>query len=230
MNFNLLTGRTESHLELFQTHLLHKGVIAYFSKLQKLAKKEIGADLQIISSFRSFERQKIIWDEKVTGIRKILDDNEEIIDSNLLSRDELLTRILRFSAMPGTSRHHWGTDIDIYDSHKLSKEKVELTPREWESGSPFYELGQWLNEKIQNQESFGFFRPYETDLGGVAPEKWHLSFFPLASHFQDAYSIDIFEKNIQISNFRLNDLIQHQLIELYDRFIKTISPIHWQGL
>ena len=28
--------------------------------------------------------------------------------------------------------------------------------------------------------AFGFFRPYTTDRGGVAPEPWHLSYAPVA--------------------------------------------------
>ena len=35
-------------------------------------------------------------------------------------------------------------------------------------------------------ESEGFFRPYGEDRGGVAPERWHLSFAPLSHEMERA--------------------------------------------
>ena len=42
-------------------------------------------DLDIVSSFRCFERQEIIWNKKVCGERKVFDDNENEVDLSYLS-------------------------------------------------------------------------------------------------------------------------------------------------
>jgi hypothetical protein len=38
--------------------------------------------------------------------------------------------------------------------------------------------------------AYGFFRPYATDRGGVAPEPWHLSHAAVAKRAQAALSVD----------------------------------------
>ena len=34
-----------------------------------------------------------------------------------LEPKKAISEIIRFSTVPGTSRHHWGTDIDIIDGN-----------------------------------------------------------------------------------------------------------------
>ncbi len=48
----------------------------------------------------------------------------------------------------------------------------------------FGPLHDWLDRRISASEAFGFFRPYDLDRGGVAPERWHLSCGPVAASFQ----------------------------------------------
>ena len=89
--------------------------------------------------------------------------------------------ILRYSAIPGTSRHHWGTDLDVYDAAALPADyRLQLSPQEVAPGGLFDPLHRWLDERMAAGASQGFFRPYARDSGGVAPERWHLSFAPLA--------------------------------------------------
>ena len=47
--------------------------------------------------------------------RPLLDANNQPLDALQLGETERLHAILHWSALPGTSRHHWGTDLDIYD-------------------------------------------------------------------------------------------------------------------
>jgi len=52
-------------------------------------------------------RQAEIWNAKAAGLRPVLDANEQPIDTGTLSERELVFAILRWSALPGASRHHW---------------------------------------------------------------------------------------------------------------------------
>ncbi len=124
-SFHLLTGRInpKDHLQQYKdtSHFLEAKTLENFLKLQVAAKTEINAQLEIISSYRDFSRQESIWNRKVSGDLKILDDNERVINPKNYSQEELITKIARFSAIPGASRHHWGTDIDIYDASQIKK-------------------------------------------------------------------------------------------------------------
>ena len=57
---------------------------------------------------------------------------------------------------------------------------MQLTPAEVAPGGPFDALHRWLDERMAAHASQGFFRPYARDCGGVAPERWHLSYAPLS--------------------------------------------------
>jgi LAS superfamily LD-carboxypeptidase LdcB len=215
MNYNLLTGRENKELVEFDNYLVHIDAISSLKKLKESAKKEIGANLQIVSSFRSFKSQQNIWNAKAQGLRTLLNSDGIEINFDALSQDELLNSILRWSAIPGASRHHWGTDFDIYDANKISKEKLQLVSSESDEGGPLYEFHLWLDHKLES--SSDFFRPYNLDLGGVNIEKWHLSYSPLSMKYLEGYTIDLFEKNLQQSDI----LLKHQIIEKLDYFYKT---------
>ena len=176
-----LTGRSESHLvRMTCGHSMQAEAAEAFTQLQSDA-REAGFDLAIVSAFRSFERQLAIWNGKASGQRLIHDDSGNALNANELSVDELVHAILRFSALPGTSRHHWGSDIDVYDQAAVSDDyAVQLVPAEVSSGGVFDPMHSWLDERIAADKSHGFFRPYASDSGGVAVERWHLSYAPLS--------------------------------------------------
>ena len=94
-------------------HRLHRDVISPFLAMQDAAQKD-GVDLQLVSSFRDFDRQTAIFNRKWTGQAQLLDINGNELPFASLSDDEKLHAILTWSALPGGSRHHWGTDIDVY--------------------------------------------------------------------------------------------------------------------
>ena len=176
-----LTGREESHLlELPCGNRLQAQAARAFSRLQEDAAKA-GFELKIASSFRSYERQRAIWNGKAGGQRPVHDDAGRKVELATLAPAEQLHAILRYSAIPGTSRHHWGTDLDVYDAAALPADyRLQLSPQEVAPGGLFDPLHRWLDARMAAGESQGFFRPYARDLGGVAPERWHLSFAPLA--------------------------------------------------
>ena len=182
LNPRQLTGLDDTHLvTLADGHRLQSEVARAFTALQSDA-RNAGFELSIASSFRPFCRQLAIWNGKADGTRPIHDDQGRPISIERLSRTEQLHAILRFSAMPGTSRHHWGTDLDVYDAAAVPSEyPLQLSPDEVAAGGVFDRLHCWLDERLAAGESHGFFRPYGKDRGGVAPERWHLSYAPLSS-------------------------------------------------
>jgi zinc D-Ala-D-Ala carboxypeptidase len=73
--------------------------------------------------------------------------------------------------MPGTSRHHWGTDVDFNS----------LNNRYFESGEGL-KIYNWL---VKHAAEYGFCQPYtkagQGRNGGYEEEKWHWSYLPVSS-------------------------------------------------
>jgi len=181
LTLDQLTGRDPAHLvELPDGHRLQSAAAAALARLQADA-RGAGFQLAIASSYRSYERQRLIWNGKAAGERPVHDDAGNPVAILALPADERVRAILRFSALPGTSRHHWGTDLDIYDAAAVpTAYALQLSPQEVAPGGPFDPLHCWLDARMAAGDSHGFYRPYGCDRGGVAPERWHLSYAPLA--------------------------------------------------
>ncbi|OXY82278.1 M15 family metallopeptidase [Oceanimonas doudoroffii] len=178
MRVDCLLGLNEGHLvQLAEPgHRLQAEARDAFVALQAAA-AGAGFMLAPASSFRGFDRQLAIWNGKFEGSRPLLDAHSQPLDALALSEPERIHAILRWSALPGTSRHHWGTDLDIYDPRLLpTGGKLQLEPWEYEQGGYFYPLSQWL---AANMERFGFYLPYAV-AAGVGAEPWHLSYRPLS--------------------------------------------------
>ncbi|MEO1081982.1 MAG: M15 family metallopeptidase [Pseudomonadota bacterium] len=175
-----LLGLDDTGLVVHAEHRLLPDVVLAFTRLQAAAARA-GFDLRIASAYRSFERQRLIWNSKLDGERPVYDDEDRLVALDGLGPQERLERVLRFSAMPGTSRHHWGTDIDVYDAAAMpAGYQLRLDVSEAADAGIFGPLHRWLDERIATGRSHGFYRPYDRDRGGVAPERWHLSYAPQA--------------------------------------------------
>lgn len=214
-----LTGKATDQLIPFlkSKHLVHREMNQSLVNLFNAAKRD-GFDLAITSTYRSYETQKVIWNEKSLGLRKVLDSNSIPIDISSKSGTEILFLILRWSAIPGGSRHHWGSDLDVYDQRAVPADyQVQLVPHEYESEGPFYQSSLWLNE---NMKDYGFFRPYSLDGGGIAPEPWHLSYRAISDIFLSEYTYDRFLEHLDLSDFLLLEEAQKNSAEIYQRFIQ----------
>jgi LAS superfamily LD-carboxypeptidase LdcB len=223
-----LTGKTESHLcspadvDLLGVPI-HADVVEPFLRLREEAAFS-GFDLQILSGFRGFEKQLSIWNRKVVGELPVLDSHAVPLDVGALSERELAFAILRWSALPGGSRHHWGTDLDVFDAAaRPAGYEIELIPEEVEPGGMFGPLHDWLDRKIAESAAFGFFRPYDLDRHGVAPERWHLSYAPVAEVFQNKLSIDVLRQTIESCEIMLKSVILENLEEIFDRFVMNVG-------
>lgn len=224
MNIDILLGKTTEHLVPLEgtKFFIHKDMVKDFLRLQRDA-AEAGFNLQIISAFRDFDRQLKIWNLKASGERPLLDDQERPLDFSSLSPLQKVMAILRWSAIPGCSRHHWGTDIDVYDANTQSPEEVKLIPSETIGNGPASKLHEWLDSRIAERNAFGFFRPYSQDHGGVSPERWHLSYHLLSRRYLEAFTYSIFKKNLEDNDILLKDVLTENADEIYQRFFLNID-------
>jgi LAS superfamily LD-carboxypeptidase LdcB len=223
-----LTGQTEQHLcsSADAARLgapVHRDVVGPFEKLREEARKE-GFDVRIESAFRGFDRQLGIWNRKAGGQQAVLDSAAVPLDITKLSERDLVYAILRWSALPGASRHHWGTDIDIFDeAARPEGYVVQEIPEEVNPGGMFGPLHQWLDGRIAAGTSFGFFRPYDEDRTGVAPERWHISYAPISDTLLLRLTPDVLRETVRQADLRLKDVVLRELDAIYQRFVVNIN-------
>lgn len=140
----------------------------------KNAATKAGFTIYSVSSFRSYDRQNGIWTRKYNRYK-----------SQGLSPQQSIEKIIEYSTIPGTSRHHWGTDLDIVDANKKMPSDP-LHAKHFEKGGIYYTFKQWLNK---NAADFGFYEVYTNDphRKGFQYEPWHFSYQPLAKLMLDEY-------------------------------------------
>jgi LAS superfamily LD-carboxypeptidase LdcB len=227
-DFGHLTGVADGHLcSAAETALvgvpIHAEVVSPFLQLREEA-SAAGFDLTILSGFRAFERQLSIWNRKASGELPVLDSDAKPLEIHRLSQRELAFAILRWSALPGASRHHWGTDLDVFDeAARPEGYEIELVPEEVNSGGMFGPFHDWLDRRMDASQAFGFFRPYDRDRGGVAPERWHLSHAPVADSLERELSIDVLRETIEAAEIELKEVILENLEEIFERFVTNVG-------
>ncbi|MFC5078404.1 D-alanyl-D-alanine carboxypeptidase [Vibrio thalassae] len=223
MNKKQLVGQSEVELVPLQvgnkTFLVNQKVTQALTSLIQAASSS-GFQLYIASGFRSFERQLTIWNNKMSGSTPILDDESQPIDTRLFTDEDKVQAILRWSALPGASRHHWGTDFDVYAGNLLPSEtNLLLEPWEYTQGHqlPFY---QWLK---QNASQYGFGFPYQQDLGGIAFEPWHITHQAASEQCLQQLTMDLLEETLQQSEILGQRAILSQLDYIYNKYITNIQ-------
>lgn len=221
LNNQQLCGQSDSHITWLSENLgIHKDMVNAWQLLCDAALKD-GLSIKIASGFRSFDRQLSIWNRKFTGELLTKDNNNQVVNMSQLTDAEKVEAILVYSALPGTSRHHWGTDIDVYaDNLLLTGQKLQLEPWEYQQGGPFEKLGVWLKNNIQ---SFGFMLPYDKDRGGVAIEPWHLSYYPLASLYLDKLTTEILAETLLQSDILGKEAILKKLPYIVSQYVQNIN-------
>ena len=217
-----LTGKADNHLiEVVvgtKPFLVHFAVAKDLLQLKQAA-AQAGFNLNIASGFRDFERQKTIWNNKMSGLTPILDSESQPLDTDTLSEADKIMAILRWSALPGGSRHHWGCEFDVFDRDRLPQDvQLQLEPWEYEQGhqAPF---SQWLSHNISQ---FGFFFPYAQDLGGVAPEPWHISHRAIGKTCLAQFSPAILKQQLRLTPILGMEEVLNRLDRIYNQFIANI--------
>lgn len=156
---------------------MEKETFGSFTKMKTEAARE-NINIQVVSAHRGFERQKQIFEGKYQKFTK-----------EGLSPAKAINKIIEYSTIPGTSRHHWGTDIDIIDANAPQPNSV-LEPENFHGKGPFCKLKDWLNE---HSESFGFYEVYTNNGNrkGFKYEPWHFSYSPVSVPMLKAYREEI---------------------------------------
>jgi len=138
-------------------YYLRKSTLEAFKRMHEAARKD-GVKLIIRSAMRNFDDQKRIWERKWRAQKA----SRSPIDK--------ARNILTLSSMPSTSRHHWGTEIDL-----------NAFRNDWFTHDQGLKLFRWMNK---NAAEYGFHRPYtkkdEQRPTGYNEEKWHWSYTPLS--------------------------------------------------
>jgi LAS superfamily LD-carboxypeptidase LdcB len=185
------------------------------------AARAAGMELDVVSGFRDFKRQVAIWNGKFSGERALLDRMGREIARESLDESGMVDAILIWSALPGASRHHWGTEIDVIDAECLhDAARPQLVPAEFAAGGCFARLEVWLRD---NMRRFGFFRPYATDRGGVQPEPWHLSYGAVSRDALAALSVEVLREAIVGSDMLGRENVLLRLEELYRRYVVAVD-------
>lgn len=159
--------------------------------------KRCNIQLHIISATRNFEAQKAIWNRKWQKYK-----------TDSLSDADCVQKIMLYSSMPGTSRHHWGTDIDLNNLEDAYFNQGE--------GLKVYE---WLKDFAGG---YGFVQCYDAKKNGRSgyeEEKWHWSYLPLSEAFLNAYNAQI--KYSDINGFSGADSAES--LDIFGRYVNGIS-------
>ena len=201
--------------------MLHPAAAAALLRMRAAALRA-GLDLASASSFRDFDVQRRIWNEKWTGRRALFDRAGRALEAARLRPAARVRAILAWSAPPGASRHHWGTDLDVYDRAALPAGTTpKLVPAEYASGGPFGRLTAWLDAHMGR---FGFYRPYATDRGGVQPELWHLSHYPTAREASRRLRLATLQAALEGAELEGKGALLAALPSIYVRYVRSVDP------
>lgn len=157
---NVLVGK--GGIKLYGTNFkLQKEAYSALNMLIDDAKKQ-GLHIKVVSAYRSFDHQKRIWNRKYI---KFINQGLSPIDA--------VNKVKEYTAIPGTSRHHWGTDVDLSVNSKLSNSKNKFI--------------KWMN---LNAHKYGFYRVYTKNKlrEGYKYESWHYSYRKLANPMLKQYN------------------------------------------
>lgn len=126
----------------------------YLNSMLKAAQKE-GLSPVVCSAYRTFEKQKTLFENKV---KKEMDKG--------YSPQEAAIQASKVVASPGTSEHHLGLAVDIVSRRYQGLDDAQAKTDEM----------QWL---MANCQEYGFILRYpkdKTDMTGVIWEPWHFRY------------------------------------------------------
>jgi LAS superfamily LD-carboxypeptidase LdcB len=217
-----LTGRGRGHVAEVPGNgcLLHPAAtFAYLA--MRIAARAAGLEITAVSGFRDLGAQLAIWNGKYRGERVLLDRDSRPVDALALDEAERVSAILLWSALPGASRHHWGSDCDVIDRSKLAPtEPTRLLTADFGPGGRYGALDAWLRD---HAAEFGFFRPYDSDRGGVQPEPWHLSFAPVSVPALARMSTTMLAAALAEVEIEGRATIERRLPELFERYVVAVA-------
>jgi len=176
---------------------------AFLEMKSQAAKDNI--KIKVVSSYRNYAHQNRIWERKYKKFT-----------ANGLPPLQAIKKIIEYSTIPGTSRHHWGTDLDMVDGNVVQPKNLLLDKNFHGEGS-FCKFKGWMDQYATN---FGYHLVYTDQKGrkGFKYEPWHYSYAPLSIPMLKAYQeLDIkteLEKAALLGNANFTpDFIQKYINE-----------------
>ena len=165
-----------------------------------------------VSGFRSFDRQKTIWERKY---RTHLE--------NGIEPESAIAKITKYSAIPGTSRHHWGTEIDIIDMSVEQPEKV-LLPENYAIGGCYEKLKNWMDK---HANSYGFYLVYtEEERDGFEYEPWHYSYKKISRPMLQSFLLLDLSRVIERYSFEGSTFLDEEILSKYIKeHVLDINPL-----
>ena len=119
------------------------------------AASEDGVDLMICSAYRSYDRQRTLFNNK---INKLMDEGMTYLEAYKTGSMNV--------TVPGTSEHHLGLALDILTGSYTTMD----------DGFGDTEAGKWL---AANAQDYGFILRYpkgKEDITGIVYEPWHFRY------------------------------------------------------
>lgn len=180
--------------------------------LMRKAAKEQGFHVHVVSSYRSYNHQNVIWERKYKNFRNQGFSHQKTID-----------KIIEYSTIPGTSRHHWGTDLDIIDATRGIPSNP-LSEVHFNEGGRMRKFKLWLDK---NAEKFGFHLVYtnQSDRKGFKYEPWHFSYKPLSQKMLKQYNALDLKELLQSQKLMGSEHFTDEFIQRYqNENILDINP------
>lgn len=151
--------------------------------------RDTGIVLSLASDHRSAEEQRGIWlGKRAQGAGLARERGCTLAPSGAARERSLALCILKYNSMPGSSRHHWGSDIDI-----------SSTENSYWTAAKGKKIKAWLDA---NAARYGFCQPYADKAAGIRKagyndEAWHWSYMPLAAPMLEEYKAKVTDKDIR---------------------------------
>ncbi|WP_460217983.1 M15 family metallopeptidase [Psychroserpens sp. MEBiC05023] len=210
LSYDELIGKGQPELYGEQFKLRKEAYNAFILMATHALKSDIR--IQAVSSYRSFSHQNRIWERKYKHYTR-----------QGLSPENSIKKIIEYSTIPGTSRHHWGTDIDLIDANVTQPRRV-LLPSHFEDNGCFSKFKTWMDQHANN---YGFYLVYTNkyDRKGFKYEPWHYSYKPLSKPYLTAYKKLILKDIITSENLMGSNHFSEEFIMNYlNQNILDINP------
>ncbi len=182
---NELLGKGSPNLTQTSSYRLRPEAAQAYEKMRAAAARD-GIVFKVVSSYRDYDHQNRIWERKY---RKFIKSG--------LTPIKAIEKIIEYSTIPGTSRHHWGTDLDIVDGSKNANGDL-LVPSKFHGDGPFCEFKEWMDK---NAHTYGFYLVYTDSYHrkGFKYEPWHYSYKQLSLDYINEYKkldiLDVLQSN-----------------------------------
>ncbi|MCA4776578.1 M15 family metallopeptidase [Empedobacter falsenii] len=182
-------------------------------ELMKADALKAGFKIHVISSYRNYTYQNGIWERKYRANQ-----------AKKIGAKQNIEKIIEYSTIPGTSRHHWGTDLDIIDGTR-GIPADPLNEKHFNEGGSMRKFKLWLDE---NASKYGFYLVYtnEASRKGFKYEPWHFTYKSISEPMLQAYKKLDIKKILQENKLLGSENFTDDFIEKYrTENILDINPV-----